>query len=111
MTTTTEAELLLLIDGDEYGVSLLPAGPSRRRMIVARRGSRTRRYEVEELASGFVRCGCKGFGFRGACKHVAAARVTGLVGAETVPYLGMPVSRGRGPVLETQGRSRPGKET
>ena len=74
-----EAELLL-IDGDEYALTLLPPGLSRRRMLVARRGSAARRYEVEELASGFVRCTCKGFQVRGECKHARAARAVGLVG-------------------------------
>lgn len=80
----TEAELVLLINGDEYALALLPPGPARRRLRVARRGNRTRSYEVEEMASGFVRCSCKGFGFTGHCKHVSGARAVGLVGGERV---------------------------
>ncbi len=49
------------------------------RLVVS--GSRGGRYEVEVLAGGKTRCECKGFKYRGECRHVLAPEVRDAVRA------------------------------
>lgn len=74
-----DAQLILCIDGDDYLIDLLPSELSRFKARLARRGSKSRVYEIEELLTGTAFCQCKGFGFKGACKHLAALRQVGLL--------------------------------
>jgi hypothetical protein len=59
---------------------LPPLDLCRQRLRVSRRGSMSRHYIIEELASGLTHCECQGFAVRGRCKHVDAAQAVGLIG-------------------------------
>ena len=73
----TDSRLLLSLDGDLYELKRLDGSSWR----VARERAAGREYTVDCLPSGFVRCTCRGFQFRGACKHVNGLKNVGLIGS------------------------------